>query len=86
MITRKNLSAIAVIGAIVATPVLADDGDVQHARLLLEQARTFGVPGVVGEAAGQIEAEREARREEHPDTRSENQKRWDEILESQSRN
>ena len=81
MINRKTIAAIALVATGAAAPVFADDGDVRHAEILLEQARTYGKSSVTGKAAGEVRAERT--REENL---SENEKRWREIAKSQSLN
>ena len=87
MYARKHLSAIGIVGLlVVSSHATADDGDVQHARVLLEEARTFGVPGVTGQAAGQNESNRTQRRESKSEPLDENETRWAVISASQSLN
>ena len=87
MTKSKYLHAIGIFGLlVVGGPVIADDGDVQHARILLEEARTFGVPDVEGLAAGRLEIERRSRREERQEELSESEKRWNAVQEIQSLN
>lgn len=80
-------TTIGFIGALlIAAPAYANDdpgdGGTEQARVLLEEARTFGKPDVTGLAAGQIEAERER----PPEVLDENEMRWRDIAESQSYN
>ena len=87
MIKRNRIATIGILGClVVAGRVVADDGDVQHARILLEEARTFGVPDVEGLAAGRLEIERRSRREERQEELSESEKRWNAVQEIQSLN
>lgn len=87
MTKRNHLSALCIIGTLaMGGAALADDGDVQHARILHEEAQTYGVPGITGQAAGQIEAEREERRQQVPEVFNEDEQRWEDILQAQSLN
>lgn len=87
MNTNHHIAAIGIISVLTfSAPAIADDGDVQHARILLEEAQTFGVKDVTGQAAGQIEEERVERRQQDPEVLDENEARWAAILESQSHN
>lgn len=81
MLNRKTIAAIALVATGAAAPVLADDGDVRHAQILLEEAQTYGITGA---AAGQTDASREDRmKHENLDA---SEKRWKQIARSQSYN
>lgn len=88
MLNRKTIAAIALVATGVAAPAFADDGDVRHAKILLEQARTYGNSGISGLAAGQTDATREARatRDDAKETLDKNEARWRSIARSQSLN
>lgn len=75
MLNRKTLTAIALIAAGVSGPVFAED-DVNRAQVLLEQARTFGVSEPTGQAAGEVTAQRERRREAKREQLTANEKAW----------
>ena len=78
MTIRTTLAAIAVVAAGATAPAFAEDGDVRHAEVLLEQARDFGKQDVRGQAAGDILAEREQRRSA-TERLNESEKHWDRI-------
>ena len=63
-------------------PLFAADGDVRHARDLLEQVQTYGTRGITGQAAGQTDARRQAR--DARDSASASRRRWREIARSLS--
>ena len=86
MSIRLHTTLVALAALLAGAPANADDGDIQQAALLLEEARSFGRPEPVGLAAGQIEKEREQRRSAEPEPLTGNEQRWENILESQSRN
>ena len=87
MTKRNHVNALFTIGLLaIGGPVIADDGDVPHARILLEQARTYGVTDVSGRAAGQTETARNERRQDEREALDKNQERWEKILQSQSLN
>lgn len=75
MLNRKTLTAIALIAAGVSGPVFAED-DVNRAQVLLEQARTYGVPEPTGQAAGEVTTQRERRREAQSEQLTANEKAW----------
>ena len=79
MTIRTTIAAVALVAAGTTAPVLADDGDVRHAEILVEQARKFGKSDVRGEAAGDIDAKREQRRNATQNL-NESEKRWEQIL------
>jgi len=66
MLNRKHIAAIAIAAATASGGALADDGDVRHAEILLEQVGRLDITGL---AAGQTESRREARRETRRETR-----------------
>lgn len=86
MKNQQILTTFMVVGALMATGATrADDGDVQHARILLEEAQTFGVSGVAaGQTDREIEEERNFRRRVDPETLTEDDRRWAHIVASQS--
>ena len=83
MFKRTTIAAIALATAGATAPALADDGDIPKAQILIEEARDFGKVDTRGEAAGDIAAKREQRRD---DTRTldANEQRWEQILKSAS--
>ena len=83
MTKRTSLAAIALIASGAMAPAFADDGDIPKAQILLEEARSFGKVDTRGEAAGDIAAKREQRRN---DTRvlDANEQRWEQILKGAS--
>ena len=84
MLNRKTIAAVALIATGFAAPVLADDGDVRHAEILLKQAQSYGTSGITGQAAGQTDTSRENRMTH--DSTNANEKRWKQIAKSQSLN
>ena len=77
MLNRKTLTALALIATGITGPVLADDGDVQYARILLEEARTFGVSQPIGQAAGEVDAQRARRQDAAKEQLNDNEKLWE---------
>ena len=75
MLNRKTLTAIALVVAGASGPVLAED-DVNRAQVLLEQARSYGVSAPIGQAAGEVTAQRERRREAQSEQLNANEKAW----------
>jgi len=85
MLNRKHIAALALATATASSGALATgDAGVRHAERLLEEARTFGQPQITGQAAGQVEARRDQRRE--VENLSANDQRWREITKAQSLN
>ena len=80
---RKFIATIALVAAGATAPAIADDGDRQQARVLLENARSFGKADVRGTAAGEIKAEREARRNARQ-VQTESERRWAQIQKTAS--
>ena len=76
MLNRKTLTAIALVVA--GGPALAED-DVNRAQVLLEQARNYGVSEPTGQAAGEVTAPRERRREAQSKQMNANEKAWQAI-------
>ncbi len=79
MTIRTTIAAVALVAAGATAPAFADDGDVRHAQVLIEQARSFGKADVRGQAAGEIVAEREQRRSAKTNL-NESEKRWEQAL------
>lgn len=84
MLNRKTIAAIALVATGIAAPVSADDGDVRHAQILLEQAQSYGTSGITGKAAGQTDTRRDDRMKH--DNLNASEKRWKQIAKSQSHN
>jgi len=79
MLKRTHIAALALATATASSGALATgDAHINFAERLLEEARTFGQPQITGQAAGQIEARREQRRE--AENLAADEKRWREMI------